>query len=198
MRAGLEFRVAGSGSTSGSCGVAQHDGELETRNWSPGARGFTLLELALALAIFGTLVAVLLTRLNDYQEAAEKAAMELTLQLVKTGLQLRLAELILANREAEAQRLEEEDPMRWLEEKPANYAGAYREPPERGRWYYDAGARDLVYVPATGSRLEAPRVAGVKQLRFRARLLRGRVRSAGGAVERVEGVRLAPAHPYRW
>jgi hypothetical protein len=39
---------------------------------------------------------VFLERLRFYQEIAEKASMEATLRQIKTGLQIRLAELIIA------------------------------------------------------------------------------------------------------
>ena len=95
--------------------------------------GFTLFEFAVAVVIIAILAWVLLTRLAFYQEMAEKAAMESTVRVIKTGLQIRLAELIIGNRQGEAGKLEVEDPMQWLEPRPANYAGAYREPPTLGR-----------------------------------------------------------------
>jgi general secretion pathway protein G len=174
--------------------------ERGTRNteWRSRGRGFTLLELVVAIAVIGVLAAVLLARLAYYQEMAEKAAMEATLATIKTGLQLQLAELILTNRQAEASRLETEDPVRWLEQKPANYAGAYREPPEPGTWYYDAPRRELVYTVNTGSRLALADGAPGKELRFRARLIRDRARFGGEEVEGVSGVVLVPVRPYRW
>ncbi len=179
--------------------------EPGTRNSEPGTlnskrreRGFTLLELAVVVVIFGVLWTVLLNRLNYYQELAEKAAMESTLRTIKTGLQIRLAELIIANRQAEAGKLETEDPVRWLDDKPSNYAGSYRDPPERGAWYFDARERQLVYVVNTGNRLELDTASAPKEIRFRARLLKDRLQIGGAGVEGVTGITLAPVHPYRW
>ncbi len=165
----------------------------------PAQRGFTLLELVVCILIFAALVTVLLNRLGFYQEAAEKAAMESTARVVKTGLQIRLAELIIENRQGEAAALETEDPVQWLEKKPANYGGAYHEPAQPGTWYFDGQARQLVYVVNTGSRLELDGQADTKQVRFRARLLKDRLQLAGGGpVEGVTGVTLQPVLPYRW
>lgn len=161
-------------------------------------RGFNLFELVVALALIAALAAVLLDRLAYYQEMAEKAAMESTLRVIKTGLQIRLAELIIGNRQGEAAALEMEDPMRWLDPPPVNYAGAYREPPNFGKWYFDAKARQLVYVVSRGNRLELAAPGETQQVRFRAQLLRDRVNVAGGAVESVTGVTLTPVTPYRW
>ena len=161
-------------------------------------RGYTLFELVVAFVLVSTLAAVLLSRLVYYQEMAEKAAMESTVRVIKTGLQIRLAELIIGNRQAEAATLEVEDPMQWLEPRPANYGGAYSEPPTLGRWYFDATARQLVYVVNTGNRLDLATAADAKQIRFRARLLKDRLNVGGAVVESVTGITLTAVTPYRW
>jgi prepilin-type N-terminal cleavage/methylation domain-containing protein len=172
--------------------------ELGTWNSERRERGFTLLELAVAILIISVLATALLNRLHYYQELAEKAAMESTVSIVKTGLQIRLAELIVTNRQAEAPGLEIEDPIQWLDKKPANYGGAYREPPERGTWYFDPRARQLVYIVNTGDRLEFDAAPEPKEIRFHARLLRDGVKAPGGTVESVTGITLVPVHTYRW
>lgn len=161
-------------------------------------RGFNLFELVVALALIAALAAALLERLAYYQEMAEKAAMESTLRVIKTGLQIRLAELIIGNRQGQAAALEVDDPIRWLDPPPANYAGAYREPPNFGVWYFDAKAHQLVYVVSKGDRLELAALADTKQIRFRTQLLKDRVNVPGGSVESVTGVTLIPVTPYRW
>jgi prepilin-type N-terminal cleavage/methylation domain-containing protein len=162
------------------------------------SRGFTLLELAIAILIIGALATVLLSRLAYYQELAEKAAMEAMVRVIKTGLQIRLAELIAANRQAQAATLEIEDPMQWLEAKPGNYGGPYQAPAEGGTWYFDAGRRQLVYVVKSGNRPGIGGSSGEREIRFQARLLKDRLNVAGGAVESVTAVTLKPVTPYRW
>jgi general secretion pathway protein G len=160
--------------------------------------GSSLFELGVALIIISVLAAVLLNRLGYYKEMLEKAAMEATLRNIKTGLQVQLAELIVTNRQAQAARLEHEDPLQWLDEKPPNYGGSYRTPPDAGTWYFDSGTHELVYVVNTGSRLELDTGAEPKQVRFRARLLKDRLKLFGNGVESVAGVTLLPVRPYRW
>ncbi|OGA21285.1 MAG: hypothetical protein A3I02_03680 [Betaproteobacteria bacterium RIFCSPLOWO2_02_FULL_67_26] len=170
----------------------------EPRTTISWQRGFTLFELVIAILIISVLATVLLDRFSYYQELAEKAAMESTVRGIKTGLQIRLAELIIGNRQAEAGVLETEDPVNWLENKPATYGGAYPEHPLPGTWYFDGRERHLVYVVNTGNRLEIDTGTASKQIRFRPRLLRDRVKTGGGAVESVTGITLAPVRPYRW
>ena len=162
------------------------------------ATGFSILELVVCIIVISVLAAVLLNRLGYYKEMLEKAAMESTLRNIKTGLQVQLAELIVTNRQAQAGRLEYEDPVKWLDEKPSNYGGIYRTPPTTGTWYFDSGAHELVYVVDTGSRLELDGGASPKQVRFRALLIKDRLRFFGNDVEGVAGVALLPVKPYRW
>jgi len=160
--------------------------------------GFSLLELAIAISIIGVLAGVLLNRLFHYQELAEKAAMESTVRVIKTGLQVRLAELIVTNRQARAGDLEIEDPLRWLDDKPPNYSGRYRAAPDAGTWYFDPGPRELVYVVQTGDRLDFAGGGQAREIRFRALLLKDKVRIAGNEVESVTGITLVPVRKYRW
>ena len=160
--------------------------------------GYAFFELLVVIIVVGIAGTAFLERLYRYQELAEKAAMESTMRLLKTGLQIRLAELIIGNRQSEAAQLESEDPTQWLDARPANYAGEYREPPQPGKWYFDARQRQLVYVVHAGGWLEPDAGQPVKELRFQARLLKDRVPVAGATVDSVTGVTLAPVRPYRW
>jgi len=163
-----------------------------------GQRGYTLFELVVVVVVVSVAGAVFLDRLRLYQELAEKAVMETTVRLIKTGLQIRLAELIIENRQGEAARLEIDDPTHWLDPKPANYGGAYRDPPRPGNWYYDAPRRQLVYVVNSGERLEIDAGATARELRFQARLLRDRLKIGGATVYSVTGVTVVPVTPFRW
>lgn len=161
-------------------------------------QGFTFAELAVSLAVIGVLTVILLSRFDLYREMAEKAAMESTLRMIKTGLQIRLAELIITNRPALAAALETDDPTQWLDTRPANYGGAYGEPLRRGAWYFDLQERQLVYVVNSGNRLNSDGPADPKLIRFRVRLLKDRLRVPGGEVESVTGVTLLPTSQYHW
>ena len=161
-------------------------------------RGFSLLELAVVVAALSVLLTVFLDRLTYYQEAVERAKFEATLQTYKTALQIHLAELMLERREGEARSLEVENPTHWLSEKPANYAGDYPARPQPGYWYFDGVARELVYVVNSGRQLALNADQGLKQLRFRVRIIYQPIAVAGAQVLGIGGVALAPTINYRW
>lgn len=161
-------------------------------------RGFSLLELAVVACVLSVLLAVFLNRLTFYQEAAERAQFESTLQAYKTALQIRLAELILDRREAEARTLEVENPTDLMSEQPSNYGGDYPAAPQPGTWYFDNSTHVLVYVVNTGSRLSLEGADSPKQLRFRVQVIYQPVGVPGGRVSGIGGITLLPGRVYQW
>jgi len=108
------------------------------------------LEFAVSAVVIAVLAAVLLPALLAYQALAEKTAVDLTIMNLRTGLRLRIAELILAGREREVAGLAGANPVRWLEHPPERYLGEI-DPPEglggiaRGAWFFDRRRLELVY-----------------------------------------------------
>lgn len=168
------------------------------------ARGFSLLELAVVACVLSVLLAVFLNRLTFYQEAAERAQFESTLQAYKTALQIRLAELIVDRREAEARTLETGNPTDLMSEKPPNYGGDYPAAPQPGTWYFDNSTHVLVYVVNTGNGLLLAGENGQeganspKLLRFKVRVIYQPVDAPGGKVNGIGGIMLSPGRVYRW
>ncbi|MBX3665086.1 MAG: prepilin-type N-terminal cleavage/methylation domain-containing protein [Burkholderiales bacterium] len=169
-----------------------------SRNGRQRQRGFSLLELAVVAVVLSVLLGVFLERLTFYQEAAERARFEATLQVYKTALQIRLAELILERREGEARALEVENPTRWLSERPTDYGGSYPARPEPGTWYFEEGTRELVYVANSARRLAVEPRNGMKQLRFAVKVVYQDVIVSGRPIHSVAGIGLQPAAAYRW
>ena len=161
-------------------------------------RGFSLLELAVVAVVLSVVMAVLLNRLAFYQEAAERAHFETTLRMYKTALQIRLAELIVERREGEARTLEVENPTLWLSEKPTNYAGEYPRQPEPGHWYFDRETRELVYVANSASGLVLTGGNGLKQLRFRVKILYQTINAGSQQIRGIGGVSITPSAAYQW
>jgi type II secretory pathway pseudopilin PulG len=159
--------------------------------------GFTLLELMLLICIIGVLTVTVTERFLYYRERAEKTMMDATLAAIKMGLQIRLAELIIANRQGNASELERENPMRWLDQKPANYAGAYSTSAKGGGWYFAADVRQLVYVPNSSSYLQTARPAA-RELRFKVGLRYDQIEGGGGKSRAPSGVAILPVDSYHW
>lgn len=161
-------------------------------------RGFTRFEFAVVVVIAALLGGLLLERLTFYQEAAEHARFESELQTFKTGLQLRMAELISGNREQDLRQLTRESPARWLDKLPSNYAGEYPAQPESGLWYFDSGRRELVYVPVSTRFLTLNDRRKPLQLRFRVVITGQPVLAPGGRVEGVAGITLEATFYFQW
>jgi len=152
--------------------------------------GYTLLEFGVVAVILGIAAAVLLERLVYYQEVVEKLHMELTARALKSALHMEIANDLMAGRRVSVERLVQENPMEWLGQKPANYAGEITQlDPDRlqqGNWYFDRDHNELVYLVNRASHFH-PDSAGYKRVRYIVRTVPGQ-----------ERVRLVEIEPYRW
>ncbi|NHZ38028.1 type II secretion system protein [Massilia rubra] len=124
--------------------------QIATPSTLSGARGFSLLELAVCAVVVAILTGVLLQRLLDYRERAELAAVEQLAGVLRTALVLKVGQLQVRGKEAEIASLAGKNPIDLLAEKPRNYAGEYFTPtPEQvapGNWYFDRKTKTLVYL----------------------------------------------------
>ena len=156
-------------------------------------RGFTLIELVVVLVIVSILGVAAVERLFYYQERAEKVAMLANLEAFKTGLRIRVAELLASNRGDRLATLEGMNPVDWMEEPPPGWLGRYQAPSPPGSWSYATDTRELVYAPMNSRYL----VTGGpgKDLRFRVVLKYGPNGTGGQA---LEAATIAPTTPYRW
>src|SRR5512147_989160 len=85
--------------------------------------GFNTVELTAAVAIVLVFAGVLLERLLFYQEAAEKARMELEITALKLALQVQVGTRIAEHRRVDYPVLAQENPVRWLDAPMAGYRG---------------------------------------------------------------------------
>lgn len=136
-------------------------------------RGFSLLELAVVVSIVGILAGMLLSRVNLYQEEAEKVARENMLGTLRSALAMRAGQLVVQGRSDQLSKLTTINPMDLLAQKPANYAGEYYSPQKAkispGNWYFNRKEFLLVYITRTGATFQ---VAKPEQYRYRIELLR--------------------------
>ncbi|MCZ7563961.1 MAG: prepilin-type N-terminal cleavage/methylation domain-containing protein [Burkholderiales bacterium] len=165
------------------------------------ADGFSLIELLAVLVVIAVLAVVLLRQAVWYQERAERAAMESTIAVLRSALQMQVAGRIAAGRDAQLSALATENPMNWLARKPKSYAGAY-EPAgaphvPAGRWYFDVADRQLVYRPRHRRYLTASDRGEMTELRFRTVLDVGPGRGHGG-VDGVGEMDIRVVRAYSW
>jgi general secretion pathway protein G len=134
--------------------------------------GFTLLESAVAAALFALLVAILGNRLLFYHGETERVATEQLVGTLRTALQVRSAHALATRGEAGLTPLTEENPMVWLSGKPDNYLGEFYSPDlekiPTGNWFFDRSDRSLVYLPNSH---ESFSIQTSKFLKFKVKLI---------------------------
>jgi general secretion pathway protein G len=172
-----------------------------TRREPPrGAAGLTLIELTVSILVVLALAALLLDRLLYYQEAAEKARVELEIVKLKLALQARIGALIAEHKVVNYAGLARENPVKWLDEPMPAYRGevgpAQAQLMPGGTWYFERESAQLVYVVNNG-RYFKPDSAGRKRIRLYVKLVRAH--SQGAAEDTaVLGLQVAPFEPYAW
>jgi general secretion pathway protein G len=158
-----------------------------------GQRGYSMFELVCVIVVVSLLILVMLDRTLRYQAMAEKSSMELTIRNMRSGLNLRVAELMMAERADEIGKLVEENPINWLEKPPPNYLGEIhnpqfvRLPPDT--WYFDPDRRQLVYMLRRNRFFGADPADG-KPVILRVTAVRRASPTASGGPQKLEGVAL--------
>ncbi|WP_332862011.1 prepilin-type N-terminal cleavage/methylation domain-containing protein [Janthinobacterium svalbardensis] len=124
-------------------------------------RGFTLFELAVAVAVIAVLAVVLLGRLEMLQQDAERVAVRQTVLALRAGLRMQVLELYASDRQNQLPALAGQNPIDWLAEKPANYLGAYMAPEMEklppSHWFFDRNNAELIYILNRGNTFGAHR-----------------------------------------
>jgi prepilin-type N-terminal cleavage/methylation domain-containing protein len=122
-------------------------------------RGFTLLELAVVVAIIGVLAGTLLSRVTMYQAEAERVARDNVVGVLRSALNMKAAQLVAQGRKAELGKLATINPMDLLAQKPANYIGEVYAPQidkiSRGNWFFNRKQLLLVYISGTGATFQS-------------------------------------------
>ena len=106
------------------------------------------LESALYVIIAGVLAALLLHRLLQLSEVAEKTAMEATVARLQSALYVRAAKAVLEQRPLGA--WQQRNPVELARAELPNYLGEFDHPDlatlEPGNWLYDRGRHELIYL----------------------------------------------------
>jgi hypothetical protein len=163
----------------------------------PANRQRNLLQSALYVAIAGVLAAVLLERLLTYAEAAEKAAMEVTISNLQGALYSKLAYHALRGEAASIESLSRQSPFAVAGARAANYLGEFDGAPpvsdRSGKWYFDRLRGELVYRPNLARHFSSGAAGEEPEPVVR---LRMDLKAGGGTT--YHAVLLRPVVPYRW
>lgn len=167
---------------------------LQQRRTQRGAGKF---EFAVTVAILAILLTVLLQRISYYQAEAERVAVLQVVSNVRASLDSKVAQRNLPGRSINMAALAEQNPLDWLNDKPANYAGELFAPSDEevgaGRWCFDRRDKTLIYLLNNGNSFVD---AHSKRLKYKVKLTRlpkstvkpGDAPSASGATfEQVNG-----------
>ncbi len=154
----------------------------------------------MSIVLLGIFLAVFLERAFYYQEYVEKAAMEMTVANMRTGLRYRIADLILTNRLSEIPTLADENPVNWLAEPPENYLGEFDSPPRdgtAGKWFFDKRNKELVYT-VNNRRHFVPNEGRVFTIRYRAARIQGQASTSSRHTGVQVWVELGRPQGYSW
>ncbi len=155
--------------------------------------GFTLFELLGIILLVSVLSLVLYDRFLGYQALAEKTAMEMTVINMRSGLRLRVAELMMEGKMDEMAGLVHENPINWLAAPPPNYIGTLQNPEQNAipgnAWYFDTSRHELIYMPGRDN-IFATQPTRATAVRFRVAAVIHPPVKGGSKIPRVEGVTL--------
>ena len=138
----------------------------------------------------------LLSALQRTEEVVERMIVEQTVQNIRTGLKIAMAEAVIAQREGEIAGWAGDNPVRWLAAPPNAYAGecVLGVEAKEGVWCFERVSGDLLYRPRHANGLRSS-VDG-KELSA----LRWRVATAekGRGAESVAWLSVVNVTPYIW
>lgn len=165
------------------------------RQGRAGQTGLTWLEFSVVAMVLSVLAGSLLTALLYYEELAEAAVVQLTVQNIRSGLRYQIADRLVSGRESDMGKLLQANPVSWVDGSPVGYVGTVRNPEIRslpkGSWFYDMDRSELGYVPKLSFHLSLER-GGPTILRWRVRALKSDL------PREVEGLMVDSVTPYRW
>lgn len=162
-------------------------------------RGSGWFEFAAVAVVLAILVGLLLQRVIEYQEQAEKTAVELTIRNLRSGLRWEIGQRMIHGSGADIARLAGANPIAWLERPPPGYLGERVGPAgtqiEAGNWYFDRASGELAYLPRFRNHL-ASKGNGAGELRWRLQALKN---VPGADVNpAVTEIVLVETEHYRW
>lgn len=168
------------------------------------ARGFSLIEMIVAVILVGILYVIAIDKLLEMRVDAERAALENMVGTLQSALNIEVAAHIVRDDIKGLYALEGSNPMNRLSKKPKNYLGELPGPDpaivEGGNWYFDTRDGTLIYRVQYGERFKTM-LLGPPRARFVVRLDYDDVngnRVFDKETEQIRGVRLDALESYAW
>ncbi len=154
-----------------------------------GRFGLPLFEVCVVIVVAGLVLGLLAERISVLLEQAERAAMELTVTHLRSGLRLEKARRMLASEPMST--LAGSDPLRWVDADPphlpSNYLLDLLKLTKSGRWLFDTASRELIYRPVRLRHLKLETGEDDKRLAWRIEMKAGQAEPE-----------LRLLTPYRW
>jgi len=162
-------------------------GYYATSHWLVGSVSLVLIFL---LSLW------LLSALQRTQAIVERMIVEQTVQNIRTGLKVAMAEAVIAQRNKEIAGWAGENPVRWLAAPPNAYAGDCVQGVEakEGAWCFERVSGDLLYRPRYAKGLRSS-VDGKELSSLRWRVA---VAERGRVAESVAWLSVVNVTPYIW
>lgn len=162
-------------------------------------RGSGRLEFAVVAVVLAALMGLLLQRVIEYQERAEKTALELTIRNLRSALRWEIGQRMIHGAAADIAQLAGANPIAWLAQPLPGYRGERGGPAaaqiEAGSWYFDSATRELAYLPRLRNHLKT-RANRTGELRWRLQALKN---APGADVNpAVTEIVLVETERYRW
>jgi general secretion pathway protein G len=165
--------------------------------------GFTLIELIVVIAVLSVLISIFLNRVEYYQELAEKTAMTENVGAIQSALTIQHSKHYLRANKEDISLLPTENPMKWLQKLPQNYAGEFYDPKPNsvapGNWVFDLKDHELIYVLDRTEHF-VPGRDGKKWIRFHIAMQYEQIKNGGvmGKDKELVGTVFAPIEQISW
>lgn len=165
--------------------------------------GISLIEMIVSISILAVMASVIPSRVEDYQEQAEKTAMVGVVGAIQTSLTMQYGRILTRGKPSDVEVLKADNPMYWLQQKPTNYAGEFDDPTpltaEPGNWIFDRNSRDLIYVLKRAKHFK-PGADGKQWIRYHVvvHYEHSRLPSLQDAPPELTGIIFEPVEPYSW
>ena len=168
------------------------------------SRPLSRIELGVSILLISLFIGIFIHRVLVLTAAAEATALELTLRNMRTGVRLKVANLLIEGDYAGIVALANSNPMSVLDTPTEIYKGTVNNSDDkkidRGKWYFDENSKQLLYgVVNSDYFVSKGNIAGRIRIRFKLNYEdRNKNGSFDEGVDLPRGISVIVMDPYRW